>query len=461
MNLKSKCINFQSAMWCIKSLNKASNPFKFSENVLEIKSVNSSNLTAALSALSIVPDENFFDRIHHLQLTKCTVIGSDFLELLRQTPNLKELNLIAVKVGKCDGRICNPIKLKLSDLGLEHGNESTEWMFEHLHCTEVSNHLKIRNILTKWKSDSLVMFLTRLRSNVNYLQMIDINLDNLAHPIFAVFNFNWRFLHLDTFGFKPTHSTENNNVLKQLCAMAMEKESCLKIGSVTNKFKDRSVLQILKFCIGSEIELLGEWNQANSVSDKFELIEKLTLRSISKHPTDNTNFIEMFPRVKRLQVEFGTFEKFFEKLNMLSIATHLKEVETLVIDWHGENLSNDNFHSLPEKFRNIKLPKLKTIELGPVRAIAKNDGTDAEILSNLTECDEKMTRIKLSVVSSSANNDLLQSIGYDEKGSRSIKFKLVKLRKIYTDQVSGGRFLGKEHLISEYLSSVERRLIDL
>lgn len=126
-------------MWSLPSLECVANALKFSDNLLKIDSgINTYQLSLAFSLLSVVPNLN----LRHLQLTKCTVAGSDFLEFLRQTSTMTELNLSGVKILKHRGRVCNPIELKLTDLGLEHGGTSTDWIFEHLHVIEVSNHLK-------------------------------------------------------------------------------------------------------------------------------------------------------------------------------------------------------------------------------------------------------------------------------------------------------------------------------
>lgn len=258
--------------------------------------------------------------------------------------------------------------------------------------------------------------------------------------------------------------TENDAAMKQLCSVAMEK-SCLKIGSVTNKFKARSAMQILRFYAGRDIELLGEWIQPNSSADKFELIEKLTLRSFSSQPSEKANFILMFPKVKRLQLEIGNIELLM-KLNIASIAANLEEVETLVIGWLTEYKSNEKLPCLLEQFRGIKFAKLTSIELsyrGPLGKFAADpEEITTKLITNLAQTHDKLTSIKLFGVPPNGRNDIFRSLTNAVKGSKVTAIEVAELKRIYTDEVSGACLL-EEQLVSEYLrseTSVERRLVD-
>jgi hypothetical protein len=132
----------------------------------------------------------WYGTLTQLELSNCTVVGLELLDLLRQSSTVKSLMLCAVRIGEQD-EIVFRLKLKLTDLAVQHENKSTDWILDHLHCSEVSNFLEIRGFrATAWrKSDAVVNFLDRLKGTINLLLIDGVNLDSTAVNIKSNFNF--------------------------------------------------------------------------------------------------------------------------------------------------------------------------------------------------------------------------------------------------------------------------------
>lgn len=327
-----------------------------------------------------------------LELHKCTVVGSEFLELLRQSSSITALILHNVKIEQRD-EFCDPVNLKVTDLSMQHKNDSSDWIFDHLRCAGISNYLKIYEFqVPSWKTDSVVKFLDRIEGHIKVLHLFDINLDNTSQPLKPTFTFKWDVLVIEPFGSEEMIISEKSFNMKQICEASTD-NSTLRISlCIKNIYRARNALKILKFCKNIvACDFSGDLREfqrsdLNGVGT-LPSIKNLKLKNheCSADPAICAAFFTMFPNVRNLTIEFFHFSS-FNLIDMAMISSKLRSVEHLVIEsnfFYNSDLSSS-------VFRTIRFPELTSITIGPIGNMVKHPKTTAELLEKILENNRKL-----------------------------------------------------------------------
>lgn len=309
----------------------------------------------------------------HLELYECTLVGSKLLIILSQLPTITALMIHRIKIVKRN-LLSDPIQLRLVNLCLEHKNVSTDWIFDHLHCTRVSNYLKVWGSWSR-RSDAVIKFLSRLKGHTNNVHLVRIDLDYLEHPIVVEFDFTWGYLKIDSYENKDMIINEFSLNLKKVF-LASAIDSTFNLSMIEDEHQDHNIQQIMKFIVGNRIssfEFVGELKYCRS-SDlislgKFNAINSLKFQLYQSHeenPVIDAVFFSMFPNIKNLSLKSMTID-YFNHLDMAFICSELKSIENLEIEL---NASDDEIFS--NVLNKISFSNLKSIVLGPLAIISKN-----------------------------------------------------------------------------------------
>lgn len=355
---------------------------------------------------------SLFKNIYELQLNSYSIVGLELAHLLHQVPSLKVLKLLNITILETSLAIMQ-VQLKLYELFLQHKDESTDWIFNHLHCSQISIRLSVFASADKgeWrKCDRIVEFLSRIKGHVDFLVFDDVDLDNTMHKSSCMFKFRWRiFSFTQNCNMSINIITQESVKLKELCEASLE-TSRLTLSTIRNwnKINVDSVLRILKFCgsietfeiiIGSNFFDFTTRDVSSATSDfgTFNSIVNLKIRrnlySVFPRKSIET-FLHLFPSIKELSLH--TFEVFIH-IDWESMSSNLQNLTTLQIGLDPENFY---FPSIfPER---IIFPHLKSITLRPVeRFFNYQDKTD-DLIKKLLSNNQK---IKLITFIASSRSD--------------------------------------------------------
>lgn len=364
--------------------------------------------------LYVPPTLAIWTNLAQLHLSSCTFDGPNFLNLLRNCSSLKAL-LILPKCEILDtSKIVIPVTLKLTDLSLHNKDESTDWIMDHLHCTEISNYLEVRGSeAPNWKADSVVRFLNRLEGNIKYLHIENINLDNTKAPITPSFTFKWGNLYLNSYDI-DMEINETSLTMKQLCEASAE-NSTLSLAWWSQSHVNIA-LQILKFCRNAEgivnFDCVGHFcltrpSELKSIGEFDKLLNlKIACETIPSDDSDvNTAFLSMFTNVEKLSLECAS-NGFFEKFSMKLICSKLMNVTSLKIKWDESGTYDGN----NDLFKDINLPKLESITLGPIEIFAESAITLGRELAKLSKRHRKLKTVTFMVFSENFNQLMCEEV---------------------------------------------------
>lgn len=310
----------------------------------------------------------------HLELYECTVVGSKLLIILSQLPTITALMIHRIKIVKRNN-LSDPIKLRLVNLCLEHKNVSTDWIFDHLHCTRVSNYLKLWGSWSS-KSDAVVKFLNRLKGHTNNVHLVRIDLDYLEHAIVAELDFTWGYLKVDSYENKDMIISDLSLNLRKICEASSSVNSAFNLSMGEDEHQDQNFQQILKFIVGDSIssfEFVGELKYLRS-SDFLSIGKFIAMNSLKFQPYQSNDdypaidaaFFSMFPHVRNLTLDSMTIDYFYH-LDMEFICSELKFIENLKIEFNASD--DDDYLNV---LNSIRFSNLKSIAICPLEIITKN-----------------------------------------------------------------------------------------
>lgn len=323
-----------------------------------------------------------FSNITTLELCYCRVVGSEFLKLLGECSTIKALIIRGIDIAKRE-RCCEPVKVNLTDVILEHTDDSTDWIFNHLKCPEISNLLQISCLSFCRNAKSVMNFLEQISGFVRALHIINcVNLDRDTLstqfvPQTAPFiRFKWKFFHIQyvkiNFGLEDCIV---GSALRTLCR-ASSKNSSLKLSNVNNNKMAKYSVSILEICTSiSSLEIEGDlqlFTSSNLFSDlatgilkPIRSIENLTLSNTSFNSIDSdvmTLILKMLPNVENISIEFDDMRS----LTLSEIVLIGSKVKRLTIDpsrvYPYESSYSDFINN--NYYRIIKIPGLESITLG-------------------------------------------------------------------------------------------------
>lgn len=313
-----------------------------------------------------------------LEFDKCTIDGSQLLKFLRNCPTIKMLAMHEVEIENRDE--CNdPVELKLTDLALQHMDESTDWIFNHFHCIEVSNYLEIRGQMEKRKHTfSLVNFLNRVEGEINFLIIVEVNLNCTKKlHITPSFKFKWRFLYIEPLGLKAMLVTPNSLKMKSLCEACTENSTLRLMSPKLNLAARKSALQILKFCVDSPIETLELFGGFEDVQfDSFGIFKSVTCLHLDSHGDRRSSnimsrkFLSMFPNVTKLQMHlrFKDSDRYgYITDDFALLASSFKNVKTLSVDFRYCSYYCKENRLINYVLDSIDFPQLESLMLQPLR----------------------------------------------------------------------------------------------
>lgn len=345
----------------------------------------------------VPPSLTFWKNLNQLYLRCSEFDGPNMLNLLRNCSLLKALAVKKCHVIDTD-KVCEPVALKLTDLSLQNANESTDWIMDHLHCTEISNYFDVRGTLApEWKADSIVKFLNRLEGNIKYLQIDDINLDNISAQITPTFAFKWQTFICKLYDIASTIDV-SSPIMEQLCEASMA-GSALQLSWLARN-RPLNALRILELCLANgnvvSFECIGDFSGFQcsdftviGVFDKLVDL-KIACYSIPSDESDvNAAFLSMFPNVQNLCLDLAC-DEFLSEISIAMMSSKFKNVTSLKILWDerpGKSLG------VNELLKNINFPKrLESFMLGQIDNTETPEVT-GELLSKLLKRHRKLTKI--------------------------------------------------------------------
>lgn len=336
-----------------------------------------------------------FSCLSYLDLAFCTVEGSELLRIIREHPTITALRLRDVEIRKRNF-FCEPLKLKLNDLALQSFNESTNWILDHLHCSQVTNFLRII-CSPHWRSDSVAKFLNRLEGSIDCLQIANINLDQISLLTYTRFSFKWKFLHFSYFS--TFENPDGIKLIMKKFGEASAKNSTYRLFLPLHHRSDNYFLmsiQMLKFCKNiSECEfnseLLDYSSSAFKIFGSLDMIKHLKLKNVycnNRRFELYEAFFSMFPCLESLSITFSSFGH-LQYLDMEFVSRQLRCIKILTIN--SENFAIDDFKI--ELFKNMRFLELESIAIGPILLFARNPELTVMWLRNLLRYHRKLNSI--------------------------------------------------------------------
>lgn len=374
-----------------------------------------------------------------LDLSFCTVEGSELLRMLRDHPTITALRLRDIEINRRKF-FCEPLKLKLTELALQSFNESTDWILNHLNCSQVTNFLRII-CSPHWRSDSVAKFLNRLEGNIDCLLIENINLDQASLLTYTRFSFKWNFLHFSYFS--TFENPDRINMILKKFGDASAKGSTYRVFLPLHHRSDNNFLmsiQMLQFCKNISVcefnsELLDYSSSAFKKFGSLDMIKCLKLKNVycnNRRSELYEAFFSMFPCLESLSITFSNFG-LFQYLDMAFISRQLRSVKILMIN--SENFTIDDFNI--ELFRNMRFPDLESIAIGPILVFARNPELTVVWLRNLLRYHRKLHSITFIGNTSNLKNpnvkQLLRNISQDFSGG---SLQTVNAARIQTSRFS-------------------------
>lgn len=362
--------------------------------------------------LIILPN---WKNLSKIELDDCHVNGTLLIMFFHEHPKLKDIKMSEVNISNTI--YCKPVGLRLTNLTLENRNYSTDWIFDHLHGSEVTNYLRIDSDYIegfhvnpdRWKTHSVLNFLIKLKGHTKclHLDLDDINVGYSIRQLNSNFQFTWEILKIDIFNplyallrWKRIKLGNKFSMLKRLCLSSSE-ISTLMLPNLVDESEAIDALYVMRFCskvnclvIENLLAYFDEKSDFRSIlkSRKFKMksIENLNLRcSNFEHRNDETEmhalFFSMFPNVTTLTLEF----RYISDLNLLSleiVGLNLKSLRHLELTFlHPKS-------KLPDS-NAIKFPELETVTLCPLGLYAKSVKKTAHFMFDLVKHNKKLKTI--------------------------------------------------------------------
>lgn len=265
-----------------------------------------------------------------LELSRSTLNASQFLQIFKQSPAIKALSLESIVIKKKVSRR-EPVQLKLTDLAFcLEDDGSSMWMLDHLHCTEVTNYLRIkspedeegsRTYYSKCTIESVVKFLGRLEGTVKTIDLCSFEICGTIRMQFPAFSFKWETLIL-----RGIYEMQSSYRMERLCAASGE-NSVLKVA--TDYIYKGAASRILNGCVNTKSYELLEFEgpiirPCDYSTSTMEKVENLTYRLTGSQRWYALDFWD-FPNLKNLTIDGSMLS--------LPYARHLSELKSITL--HG------------------------------------------------------------------------------------------------------------------------------
>lgn len=363
-----------------------------------------------------------FTNLTTLELNCCTFWGSEFLTLLRVRSTIKALSFYGVEVKGIEEQ-CEPVNLKLTSIILL-GNidQNSDWIFQHLNCSEITRFLQTNCCSYFRKSASFFKFLEQIEGVIKFIRIdyIDqtgkIPLTHLKTEKSPDFKFKWDNLHMTNHIFKGPN--ELLDLPLDTLYSASSEGSTLKILSLYEYEEMGNSIKVLKSCtninsldLDCNLAIFIESYLIASTSESFkpvESIKNLTLcnRCSSIDSTLMTEILKIFPNIENLRLKFGVLQSITSsniklmdsKIKSLSLELVCDLENYFYTNYIDACLLNDRrgISNPPSEFYNIfYIPEIESVTLGPLENYIEFPQKAIQMLTGIIRIHRKLKDITL------------------------------------------------------------------